>query len=290
MFRHPEDRLPVALICALFAVDLSVYFFVEHPLIILAYAGLSMLPKAGICAFNHHHQHVSTFHYAWANRLLEFVYVLQTGVSSQAWVLHHSLGHHLHYLDQTKDESRWAREDGSRMGEWEYAWKTTITAYPRAWGVSAKHPRQRKIFLVMGLISIALISALVAYKPLAGSILFLVLPVLMLFGTALATWAHHSDRGTADDFDACNNILQPFYNTLTGNLGYHTAHHHRPGMHWSMLPKLHAELESKIPADAFREPGIPWKWFGASPRAVAPGKSVEPRVTSDQPPVIDPAR
>lgn len=278
MFRHPEDRLPVAAILFIFAIDVSVYALVDQWFIVLAWALISMLPKAGICAFNHHHQHVSTFHYAWTNRLLEIVYVLQTGVSSQAWVLHHSLGHHLNYLDQKKDESRWAREDGSRMGEWEYAFMTTITAYPRAWGVAAKHPRQKKIFLSMGLISLALISALVAYKPVSGLLLFVMVPAVMLFGTALATWAHHSDRGTENDFVACNNILQPFYNVLTGNLGYHTAHHHRPGMHWSKLPALHAELEHKIPADAFREPGVPWKFFGKSPR-----------VTQDRNVELDPA-
>lgn len=264
MFRHPEDRLPVALILSLFAVDLSVYLFVDHWFLVLAYSLISMLPKAGVCAFNHHHQHVSTFHYAWVNRLFEFVYVLQTGVSSQAWVLHHSLGHHLHYLDQTKDESRWMRDDGSRMGEWEYAFMTTLTAYPRAWGVGARHPRQRRIFLVMGILSVLLMAGLVAYRPLNGLLIFVMVPLVMLFGTALATYNHHSDRGTENDFVACNNIIQPFYNVLTGNLGYHTAHHHRPGMHWSKLPTLHAELLHKMPKETFREPGVPWKWFGKS--------------------------
>ncbi|MFO0595561.1 MAG: fatty acid desaturase [Myxococcaceae bacterium] len=292
MFRHPEDRLPVALILSLFAIDLSVYWFASHPLIIVAWAIFSMFPKAGVCAFNHHHQHVSTFHFAWVNRLLEFVYVLQTGVSSQAWVLHHSLGHHLHYLDQTKDESRWMRDDGTRMGEWEYALMTTLTAYPRAWGVGAKHPRQRRIFLVMGLLSLALISGLVALRPFAGTVLFVLVPLGMLFGTALATYNHHSDRGTENDFVACNNIIQPFYNALTGNLGYHTAHHHRPGLHWSKLPALHEELKARMPKETFREPGVPWKFFGKSEGAenFAPHTAAQVAATEqvEQAPVASP--
>lgn len=248
----------------LFAVDVSVYLLVDNKLAVVAWAIFSMFPKAGVCAFNHHHQHVSTFHYAWANRLLEFMYALQTGVSSQAWVLHHSLGHHLNYLDQKKDESRWARDDGSRMGEWEYSWVTTITAYPRAWAVSAKHPRQRQIFVVMGILTALLMAALVAYRPFNGLVQFVLVPVGMLFGTALATYNHHSNRDTADHFVACNNIIQRFYNVFTGNLGYHTAHHYRPGMHWSKLPELHAEIEAKIPKEAFVEPGVPWRFFGPS--------------------------
>ncbi len=262
MFRHREDRLPLFLMFCLFCVDVSVYLWVDNVLALLAYSLISMLPKAGICAFNHHHQHVSTFHHAWANRLLEVMYMLQTGVSSQAWVLHHSLGHHLNYLDQTKDESRWARDDGSRMGEWEYAWVTTLTAYPRAWVVSAKHPRQRRIFAVMGVLSVLLMAALVAYRPAAGLLVFVMTPLVLLYGTALATYTHHSDRATDNDFVACNNIIQTFYNKFTGNLGYHTAHHHRPGMHWSKLPALHAEILPKIPKEAFTIPGVPWRWFG----------------------------
>lgn len=250
------------LISLLFAVDVSVYLLVDNRLAVAAWAIFSMFPKAGVCAFNHHHQHVSTFHHAWANRLLELMYALMTGVSSQAWVLHHSLGHHLNYLDQSKDESRWVRDDGSRMGEWEYAWITTITAYPRAWAVGGRHPRQRRIFLVMGVLTAALMAALVAYRPFNGLVLFVLVPFGMLFGTALATYNHHSNRDTADHFVACNNIIQRFYNVFTGNLGYHTAHHYRPGLHWSKLPALHVEIREKIPREAYVEPGVPWRFFG----------------------------
>jgi fatty acid desaturase len=266
LLRHPEDRLPLLLILTLFAVDLAVWWFVRSPWLVAAWALASLLPKAGVCAFNHHHQHISTFTSPVPNRLIELVFALQTGVTSQAWVLHHSLGHHLNYLDQTKDESRWAREDGSRMGEWEYTWITTLTAYPRAWAVGAKYPKIRRLFLLMGIATVALVAGLVALRPLAGALIFVAAPLAMLAGTALATWAHHSDRSTEDHMTASNNILQPFYNWLTCNLGYHTAHHYKPGVHWSQLPALHAQIAGKIPAEAYVEAGLLWRWFGAAPQ------------------------
>jgi fatty acid desaturase len=183
-------------------------------------------------------------------------------------VLHHSVGHHVNDLDQTKDESRWARADGSRMGEWEYSFVTTATAYPRAWAAGAKYPRQRRLFAVMFVLTAALVAGLVWLRPVPGLILFVLIPLLALFGTAMATLSHHSGRSTASHFVACNNILQPLYNRLTGNLGVHTAHHYRPGVHWSQLPQLHAEIEHLIPADAYVEPGVPWRWLGESPKAV----------------------
>lgn len=264
MFRYKEDRVPVLLLVLIFAVDVAVYRTVDTWWVLLAYGLLSLLPKAGACAFNHHHQHVSTFTHWLPNRLLELVYALTTGVTSQAWVLHHSVGHHVNYLDQTKDESRWARADGSVMGEWEYSFVTTATAYTRAWATGAKYPKQRRLFAGMFVVTLALVAGLVWYRPVPGLIVFGLIPLIALFGTALATWTHHAGRSTASHFVACNNILQPFYNRLTGNLGYHTAHHYKPGVHWSQLPKLHAEIQHLIPDDAYLEPGYPWKWFGAS--------------------------
>lgn len=263
LFRHREDRGPVFWFLVLFAVDVAVYLSVEAVWGLLLWFVVGILPKACACAYNHHHQHVPTFHRAGLNRALELVYALQTGVTSNAWVLHHSLGHHVNYLDQKKDESRWQREDGSLMGELEYSLSVALTAYPRAWGVSSRYPRQRRVFFWMALASLALVVALVAWRPLPGLFVFVLAPAFSLVGTAWATYCHHAGRSTASHFEACNNILQPLYNRATGNLGYHTAHHYRPGVHWSRLPKLHEEIAHLIPAGAYIEAGWPWRLAGS---------------------------
>jgi fatty acid desaturase len=46
---------------------------------------------------------------------------------------------------------------------------------------------------------------------------------------------------------ASRNRENRIYNLLTGNLGLHTAHHKRPGLHWSLLPVLHEEIRAEIP-------------------------------------------
>lgn len=262
LFRYAEDRAPVAWFILLFAVDLTLYLAVDAWWALLLWFGLGILPKACVCAFNHHHQHVPVFHAAWANRLLELIYALHTGVTSQAWVLHHSLGHHVNYLDQAKDESRWMRPDGTPMAEFEYSLDVMVTAYPRAFGVGRRYPKQRRLFLAMLAVTLALVAALVAYRPLPGLVIFVLAPTFSLFGTAWATYCHHAGRSTESHFVACNNILQGMYNKLTGNLGYHTAHHYKPGIHWSRLPQLHDEIAHLIPDDAYIAPGWPWNLAG----------------------------
>ncbi|HEV2852180.1 MAG TPA: fatty acid desaturase [Thermoanaerobaculia bacterium] len=36
---------------------------------------------------------------------------------------------------------------------------------------------------------------------------------------------------------------------MTFNSGYHTAHHVKPGLHWSRLPEFHRQLRDRIPAE-----------------------------------------
>jgi fatty acid desaturase len=253
LFNHAEDRLPVALIGALTGLDFVVYFTADNPFVLCAYWLLMMVPKGVVCAWSHHHQHAPTMRWAPLNRLLEVCYALHTGVTTHTWVLHHVLGHHVNYLDQDKDESRWRRKDGTRMGALEYTLRLALTAYPSAFQVGRRYPRLQRVFLVFGALTALLLALLVYHRPLPGLLLF-VLPMAcsMLF-TAWVTYDHHAGLDTDDRFAASYNIMNRWFNRLTGNLGYHTAHHRSGGLHWSRLPALHATIAHRIPTHLYRK-------------------------------------
>ena len=129
LFRHEADRIPTLLIISLSALDFLMYFAVSNPYVLVAWMLLGLGPKMAICSWNHHHQHVATFRSKFLNRALEVIYALHTGISTNAWVLHHVLGHHINYLDQTKDESAWKDKKGTRMGMWRYTFTIAVTRY-----------------------------------------------------------------------------------------------------------------------------------------------------------------
>lgn len=257
-FRYREDRLPILLISLAFVSDIIVFTLVDSTPALVAWAILGIVPKGGVCAFNHHHQHLNVFKQTFLNRALDVMYGIQTGMMSHGWVLHHSLGHHVNYLDQKTDESRWRRDDGSPMGEAEYSLTVGATAYTRAWQVARRSRKYLAVFLYMSALTLALVGAAIAWRPVPALIVFVIPMITMLFYTAWATFTHHAGKKTSSHFVASNNIIHRGYNIVTGNLGYHTAHHYRPGVHWSRLPALHDTIAHKIPADCYVSPGIPW--------------------------------
>ncbi len=247
MFRYAVDRVPVMLILSFTLLDFILYFKLDELWFLLLFWLLMILPKGKISAWNHHHQHTPTFRSTALNRFLEFFYALHTGVTTHLWTLHHVLGHHLNFLDQNKDESRWKRASGETMGMLEYTAKVALTAYPRGFAVASRYPKLKKTFVFYALLTLLLVSLLVWYRPMQGLFLFVLPMITSLLLTSGATYKHHSDLSTDNEFEASRNNLNAFYNLTTGNLGYHTAHHYKQGVHWSRLPALHEKIKDKIP-------------------------------------------
>ncbi|MCZ6832103.1 MAG: fatty acid desaturase [Gammaproteobacteria bacterium] len=252
MFRYAADRVPVFIVLALSLIDFVVYFTLSNVWWLAAYALLVIIPKGVICAWNHHHQHTLTFHAKPLNRVLEFFYALHTGVTTNLWVLHHVLGHHKNFLDQRRDESGWQRADGSTMGVLEYTFSVAATAYYRGYKVGRSYPRVQRDFLLFSVLALAGVGLLCWFRPLPALLVFVLPMIVSLVFTVWVTYDHHSGLDTDDAYQASYNNTNRLFNFLTGNLGYHTAHHYRQGVHWSKLPELHESIKHLIPPELLR--------------------------------------
>lgn len=252
ILRYKADRGRVAFVVAAFGLRVAV-FLLASPWVALA----SLLPLwllgMFVAPLNHHHQHLNTFRSALLNRLYELPLALQTAVGPFAWVLHHNLGHHRNYLRQPPqaeaDESHWTRSDGSQMGRFEYTAHLVLTHQAEILQVGRRHPELLRSYLWMKLPLWGLLAIGLWWNPLNALAVFIIPAFLTLVHTAWATYEHHAGCGTESHMEASVNRLSPIYNYMTGNLGYHTAHHQRPTLHWSLLPAHHARIEHKIPDD-----------------------------------------
>jgi len=257
LIRFQVDRLPLLIIASLFMVDLAIFALVASWPLVLAWAVLSVPAKVCIAAWNHHHQHVPFFRSNICNRLIEIVFGLQTGAVSNVWVLHHNIGHHENYMDQQKDESAWRASDGRVMSMNEYTFKLAATGYYCAFKNGGAYPGIRRVFAIMTVVHVVLLAALLMINPFNALAIFIIPMLISFVMTCRHTYDHHAGCSEEDEYAASNNITHRWYNILTGNLGYHTAHHLRPGLHWSKLPEFHARIADKIPAENYRGPGLP---------------------------------
>jgi fatty acid desaturase len=250
ILRYKADRRAVAYVMAMFGLHLWV-FLAASPLV----AALFVLPLAGVsmvvAPINHHHQHLNTFRQAWLNRLYEIPLALQSGIAPYGWVLHHNLGHHVNYLNQppheSPDESKWTRRDGSTMGRVEYTIDLVLNHQLDIWKVGRRYPKYWRAFLWMKIPLYLVLGAALYWNPVNAFLAFLLPGFLTLVHTAWVTYGHHAGHHPTSHYDASVNNLNPVFNFFTCNLGYHTAHHKRPGLHWSLLPEMHAEIEDRIP-------------------------------------------
>lgn len=250
--RYKVDRRAVVYVHFMLSLHAAVFFLAPSWV-----AALCVIPLAVgsmfVAAINHHHQHFSTFHSYWMNRVFDIALSLQTGIAPFAWVLHHNLGHHLHYLNQQPhaepDESKWTRRDGSQMGRIEYTINLLLHHQIDIFRVGRRYPKYFRIFLWMKLPLWSLIGLALYFNP-TNAVLAILLPgFITLAHTSWVTYEHHAGVDPTSHYDASRNNTNPLFNYLTCNLGYHTAHHKRPGVHWSLLPKIHDEIKHRIPSE-----------------------------------------
>ena len=252
ILRYKADRIPVSYTLAMFTLHALAFFFAPTWV-----AALCLIPLAigsmFVAAINHHHQHLNTFHSPIVNRAYELVLSLQTGIAPNAWVLHHNLGHHRNYLNQrpheNADESKWTRKDGSTMGRIEYTINLLGNHQIDIIRVGRKYPKPFRIFMLMKIPLWTIVGLALYINPTNAMLCILIPGFITLTHTAWATYEHHAGWQPTAHHDASYNNLNPIYNFLTCNLGYHTAHHTRPGVHWSLLPDVHEDMKDRIPPE-----------------------------------------
>ena len=256
--RKKIDYYPLTVITIIFTIDFLVFFLSPSWMLTVFWGLISIYIKGFTCSLNHHHQHYKFFTKKWANRVIEFIMGLQTGVVGELWVLHHTFGHHQNYLDRDKDESGWQKKNGEIMSVLEYTLSVGTSTYIRGFKVGKKYPREQKRLIQNIILTIAAIAFLTWYDWFNALFVFILPMLILLYATVFDTYKHHAGLDEQDPYKATYNIIDPTYNWFTCNLGYHTAHHLQCGKHWAELPALHEQIKDKIPPGLYREAGFPF--------------------------------
>lgn len=244
-FKYPADIFPVTVTLAVFLAQLSLFFFARSPYLAL---GVVMLFPFHMLTFAciHNHNHSAVFTMAILNRFYDIILFFTTGASPYAWVLHHNLSHHRHYLIPEQDSLRWTKKDGSMMGSLEYTLVNFIALYPRVIKVGKAFPKLYRKFLRMLVLVLSILMAFVIINPVKALVIFIIPMLGVLFSIAYMSRNHHRGLDLSNPYQGSRSFLGKWHNVLVFNGGYHLAHHLKPGLHWSLLPAYHQMIAHRI--------------------------------------------
>ena len=74
-----------------------------------------------------------------------------------------------------------------------------------------------------------------------------------LFSIQVVNYLQHIETDAYSDWNHSRNFVSKTLNLLLFNNGYHTVHHLKPGLHWSELPRFHAQHAGKIHPSLLQE-------------------------------------
>ena len=191
------------------------------------------------------------------NLLLDLAMASVTAMTASNWRIQHVYGHHRGIDVLFRGEAAWELERYTPMRAISFClrsigptfWRPLAISFRRGVLQNETRPINYRWAFVEHMLLIGLVAALAAID--LSMTLTYVIPMYLLtyFITRYVDYLNHygCDEASPDKYEHANNSLSPSFNRYTHNFGYHTAHHLRPGAHWTDLPEIYAGIEDRIP-------------------------------------------
>lgn len=251
LLHYREDRRSVVFLAL--SLGLLVFPLASTPpqVFTLPWLVLATLFCFNACIINHNHIHHPTFRHRGLDELFGHLLGLAKGHTSTGVVVAHNLNHHLHHGG--KDDWIRASLAGGGPGAVRLLRYVALASVAMARGRNAadapKLPPWRERRLGRERMSLWAFMGLILWLDWETALLFVFLPwglaMAMLTGVNLL---QHDGCHPEEPMRCSRNFTGRLGNWFFLNNGFHTAHHLRPNLHWSRLPRLHREESDRIPS------------------------------------------
>lgn len=265
--RHAADRrslLFLALLAGLLGAQWTGWL--RHWLLLPPTCALAFIA----CVIKHNHVHCATFTRRGFNVALGLVVSLLTGHPTTSIITAHNVRHHRH----NNTEVDWVRCSLVRF-RWNWL---NLLVFPFASVAEMRRDkpsdlrdwRRRRPALYRQAVAerVVLYTALAALAlgDWAATLRYLAVPWLFgQWGIVSINLLQHQGCDPTSAYDHSRNVTGRITNWFVLNNGFHTAHHLRPALHWSLLPEFHREVVAPRiePALSHRSMlAAAWRQFG----------------------------
>ena len=203
------------------------------------------------CVINHNHMHYRIFRDSKANFLLEILLTACRGHTSATVYVPHNMNHHLYQGNNrdwiTPNHVNHKRDLASTVT---YIFLSILRMNIERRNDKSPVPTTIRHQKNLQRVFLYFLLAVLLSIDIGSTLYFIVLPWTL--GACLLVGANlyqHAGCDSKHIYASSRNFENRFENWIFFNNGLHTAHHIYPGVHWSELPKIHANIRAKIPDD-----------------------------------------
>ncbi len=223
---------------------------------------LSLFMAVSVAVMAHNHNHLPMWRSKGLNVATDYWLTLFYGFPAFAWIPTHNKNHHaLNNRDGDYTITYRISEQNNLLTLLIYP---TISSYyqqkpireylRKLWGSN-----RREFYLAaMQYAALGLFIGVALLIDWRKALLYIVIPQQFgLFAVLVFNYVQHVHAEEESDYDHSRNFVGPMLNAFLFNNGYHTIHHERAGIHWSLLPEAHAKIEHLID-DSLKERSFWW--------------------------------
>lgn len=272
MLRYAADYRTLFWTLVLMPGLITVQYLRPEYLPYLSWLSFYFAISAGVIA--HNHLHCPTFKNKRASEWFGNWIAIFYGFPTFAWIPTHNLNHH-----------KFVNKPGDATITWRHTNKHNYLVAATYFFVSSywqsgpinefltrakeKNPEQYRKYMLQYVVvygaQAAMLGLGIYLHGLGTGVLLwaftMGLPALVSLWTIMTfNYDQHVHTDPWSKYNHSRNFVGKSLNFLLFNNGLHTAHHERAGLHWSELPKLHAELAPHI-APELKQRSLWWYWF-----------------------------
>ncbi|MBX7195298.1 MAG: fatty acid desaturase [Sandaracinaceae bacterium] len=241
LLHHHADRRQVGIVTLYLGLVFAMYLVpaCRNVPMFLAACYLSFLNAVVI----HNHLHKGIFKSKALNRLFRCALSFGALYPASANIASHNLVHH-HFDDDGQPD--WAAPENVSF-RWHLlnlihfpnvVGPNTFNGVSR-WALTTRQADFRQQYLLEQVVAFGLTGAMLVWD-FWPALFFVVLPQLWgARGILRINLIQHDACDVKSDWDHSRNFVGGFFNWVMCNNGYHTIHHNRAGLHWSVLAEQH---------------------------------------------------
>lgn len=241
LLHHTADYRQIGIVSLYWVLLFSMYFVpaARNPVFFLGACYLSFLNSVVI----HNHLHKGVFKSKRLNRIFRGVLSFGALYPASANIASHNLVHH-HFDDDGQPD--WAAPDNVSF-RWHLL---NLIHFPNVvgpntfngvgrWARTTRQKDFRRQYMLEQAFAFGLTGALLAFD-FWTALFFIVLPQLWgARGILRINLIQHDGCDVGSEWNHSRNFVGRGFNWVMCNNGYHTIHHNRAGLHWSVLAEAH---------------------------------------------------